>query len=102
MARRYRQSPVFYEPTPARWPWVLALLLLISAVVFAVVMRPGIVPLGRLGELLPQRNAAPQAASSPDSDIAANATAEIESVPTETSSRTWSSETQSALPTTTD
>jgi penicillin-binding protein 2 len=82
VARRYRQSPVFYEPTPARWPWVLALLLIISAVVFAVVMRPGIVPLGGLSELLPQKNAAPQAASSPDSEIAANATATIESVPT--------------------
>src|SRR5215204_7494749 len=85
VARRYRQSPVFYEPTPARWPWVLALLLVISAVVLAVVLRPGIVPLGGLSELLPQKNAAPQAASSPDSEIAANATAMIESVPTETS-----------------
>lgn len=85
MARRYRQSPVFYEPTPTRWPWVLALLLVVSAIVFAAVVRPGIVPLGGLGALLPQRNPAPQIAPSPAPEIAADATAVAESVPTETS-----------------
>ena len=85
MSRRYRQSPVFYEPTPARWPWALALLLVIAAVVFAAVMRPGIVPLGGLSQLLPHGGPAPQMAPSPDPEIAANATAAVESVPTETS-----------------
>ena len=85
MARRYRQSPVFYEPTPARWPWALALVVAIGAVVFAAVMRPGLVPLGGLSELLPQKNAAPQVVPSPSPEVAANATPPIESVPTETS-----------------
>src|SRR5918993_5508782 len=53
VSRRYRQSPVFYEPTPARWPWALALLLTIGAVVFAAVVRPGMVPLSGLNGLLP-------------------------------------------------
>ena len=70
VARRYRQSPVFYEPTPTRWPWVLAFLLVVCAIVFAAVVRPGIVPLGGLGELLPQRNTAPQIAPSADPEIA--------------------------------
>src|SRR3954467_3667358 len=85
LARRYRQTPVFYEPAPARWPWALALVVAIGAVVFAAVMRPGIVPLGGLSELLPQRNAAPQVVPSPNPEVAANATPPFESVPTETS-----------------
>src|SRR4051794_14247518 len=85
LARRYRQSPVFYEPAPARWPWALALVVAIGAIVFAAVMRPGIVPLGGLSELLSQRNAAPQIVPSPDPAISANATPPVESVPTETS-----------------
>ena len=48
MARRYRQSPVFYDPSPARWPWALALLLLVAAVAFAVFVRPDLLPLERL------------------------------------------------------
>lgn len=85
MARRYRQSPVFYEPTPARWPWALALVVAIGAVVFAAVVRPGIIPLGGLDDLLPQTSPAEQAAPTPDPEIAANASAVAESVPTETS-----------------
>jgi penicillin-binding protein 2 len=85
VSRRYRQSPVFYEPTPARWPWVLALLVVIAVIVFVAVMRPGIVQLGGLSGLLPQTNPVPQSAPSPDSGIAANATAVNESMPTKTS-----------------
>jgi penicillin-binding protein 2 len=75
VARRYRQSPVFYEPTPARWPWALALLLAIGAVLFAVVARPGLVPLGGLNGLFPQDHPAAQTAPTPNQEIAANATA---------------------------
>src|SRR3954468_10354323 len=85
LARRYRQTPVFYEPAPARWPWALALVVAIGAVVVAAVMRPGIVPLGGLSDLLPHWNAAPQIAPSPESGIAANATPAVKSVPTDTS-----------------
>jgi penicillin-binding protein 2 len=45
VARRYRQSPVFYDPTPARWPWLLALVLLVAGVVVAGTLRPDLVPL---------------------------------------------------------
>ncbi|MDF3042107.1 MAG: penicillin-binding protein 2 [Thermomicrobiales bacterium] len=85
MSRRYRQSPVFYEPAPTRWPWALALLLVIAAVVFTAIMRPGIVPLGALNQLLPRGGPASQIAPSPDPEFAANATAAVESVPTEAS-----------------
>jgi penicillin-binding protein 2 len=83
VSRRYRQSPVFYEPTPARWPWALALLLTIGAVVFAAVVRPGMVPLSGLNGLLPQGNPAPQIAPSPNPEIATNATASAASEPAE-------------------
>ena len=43
MSRRYRQSPVFYDPTPARWPWVLALLV-VAAIVVGAMLRPDLVP----------------------------------------------------------
>ena len=40
VSRRYRQSPVFYDPTPARWPWVLALLVGLAAVVAGAILPP--------------------------------------------------------------
>jgi len=86
VSRRYRQSPVFYEPAPSRWPWALALLLVIAAGVFAAVMRPEIVPLDGLNQLLPHGGPPSQIAPSPDSQPAGNATAAVENVPTETSS----------------
>ena len=70
MSRRFRQSPVFYDPTPARWPWVLALLV-IAAIVAGAMLRPELVPRGRLNELL-ARGGAP-AASEPTPDAAAAA-----------------------------
>jgi penicillin-binding protein 2 len=70
VSRRFRQSPVFYDPTPARWPWVLALLV-IAAIVAGAMLRPDLVPLGRLNELL-ARGGAP-AASEPTPDAAAAA-----------------------------
>ena len=48
MSRRYRQSPVFYDPTPARWPWVLALLVIGAAVAALFVLRPNVDWLERL------------------------------------------------------
>ena len=51
MARRYRQSPVFYDPTPTRWPWVLALILLIAAAGVVGVVRPDLVSLRALTSL---------------------------------------------------
>jgi penicillin-binding protein 2 len=86
VSRRYRQSPVFYEPTPARWPWALALLLAIGAVVFAAVMRPGMVPLSGLSGLLPYDRPAPQTAPSPVPEIATSATASVATEPAEASS----------------
>jgi penicillin-binding protein 2 len=86
VSRRYRQSPVFYEPTPARWPWALALLLAIGAIVFAAVMRPGMVPLSGLSGLLPYDRPAPQTAPSPVPEIATSATASVATEPAEASS----------------
>ena len=85
MSRRYRQSPVFYEPTPARWPWVLALIVAIGTVVIAAVLRPGTVPLGGLDNLIPQWSGAEQPAPSPNPELAADASAVVEPVPTEPS-----------------
>jgi penicillin-binding protein 2 len=48
VARRYRQSPVFYDPSPTRWPWVLALLLVVGAAVATATLRPDLVPLPSL------------------------------------------------------
>ncbi len=69
MSRRYRQSPVFYDPTPARWPWLLALLLLIAAITAGAFLRPDLAPFGRLNEML-ARGGAP-AAIEPTPDLAA-------------------------------
>ena len=51
VSRRYQQSPVFYEPTPARWPWVLALVLIIGAAGAVFYFRPDLAPIprGQLG-----------------------------------------------------
>ena len=73
MARRYRQSPVFYDPTPSRWPWVLALFLILGLIAVAVVIRPSFVPLGRLNEILVQDAAPPQIAPTPEQAVAASA-----------------------------
>lgn len=48
VSRRYQQSPVFYEPAPARWPWVLALLLVIGVAGALVYFRPDLVPVPRV------------------------------------------------------
>jgi penicillin-binding protein 2 len=64
---------------------VLVLLLAISAVVLAVVVRPGMVPLGGLNGLVPQAGPAPQIAPSPVPEMATNATASVATEPAETS-----------------
>ena len=66
MARRYRQSPVFYDPTPARWPWVLALLLVLAMLVAGAFFRPDLVPVARLSGILVQGgDPAPQPPQNP-------------------------------------
>src|SRR5688572_32992346 len=57
VSRRYRQSPVFYDPTPARWPWVLALLLVVAAVAAGAYFRPDLVPVNPLNGFLAQQGA---------------------------------------------
>jgi penicillin-binding protein 2 len=52
LSRRYRQSPVFYDPTPARWPWVVVLLLLVAVVALGVYLRPDWAPFARLGAII--------------------------------------------------
>ncbi len=75
MARRYRQSPVFYDPTPSRWPWVLALLLVFGIIAAAAVIRPGVLPLGRLNEILVRDASPPRIAPTPELAVAASPTA---------------------------
>lgn len=48
MSRRYRHSPVFYDPTPARWPWLMGLLLVAAALVALWFVKPDILPVERL------------------------------------------------------
>jgi penicillin-binding protein 2 len=67
VSRRYRQSPVFYDPTPARWPWVLALLLGIAAIAAGAILRPDLVPLGRLSEIVARGGAPAASAPTPNS-----------------------------------
>ncbi len=72
MSRRYRQSPVFYDPTPARWPWALALVLLLGVVVGAAFVRPDVVPLGRLNGILAQGGEPENPAPAPAPSTAAS------------------------------
>ena len=81
MARRYRQSPVFYDPTPSRWPWVLALLLVFGVIGAAAVVRPSVLPLGRLNEILAWDASPPLISPSPEPAVAASATAPADPEP---------------------
>jgi penicillin-binding protein 2 len=63
VSRRYRQSPVFYDPTPARWPWVIALLL-VAAIAVGGLLRADVVSIGTISDLL-ARGAQPAAPASP-------------------------------------
>lgn len=79
MSRRYRQSPVFYDPTPARWPWVLALLLVVAAVAAGAYVRPDLVPIAQLSGILARQSApAPEPAADPAPGTAAPETAAAE------------------------
>ena len=76
MSRRYRQSPVFYDATPARWPWALALLLLLAAIALGGVLRPDLVPLPTLNEILARGGQPEESASPPEqAEVAAIASA---------------------------
>jgi penicillin-binding protein 2 len=54
VARRIRQTPVFYEPQPARWPWVLLLVLVLGVAAYGFFMRPDLPPFANLRELAGQ------------------------------------------------
>lgn len=84
MSRRYQQSPVFYDPTPARWPWVLALLLLLGIVAAGAFLRPDLAP-GPLRALV-SRGELPVAAT-PTPETAADDSA-ITGSPPATTTRT--------------
>ena len=73
MSRRYRQSPVFYDPTPARWPWVLALVLVVAAIGAGAVLRPDLVPLSQLNGILARGGLPPAAAPTPNESTASGA-----------------------------
>ncbi len=65
MARRVRHTPVFYEPQPARWPWVLLVVLLLGAAAYGFVMRPDLPPFANLRELAGQTSPETPAVASP-------------------------------------
>jgi penicillin-binding protein 2 len=76
VSRRYRQSPVFYDATPARWPWVLALLLLLGVIALGSMLRPDLVPLPTLNEILARDGQPAESAPPPDQgEVAAVASA---------------------------
>jgi penicillin-binding protein 2 len=54
VARRVRQTPVFYKPQPARWPWVLLVVLLLGIAAYGFTMRPDLPPFANLRELAGQ------------------------------------------------
>ena len=68
VSRRYQQSPVFYDPTPARWPWVLGFVLLIGAVAAVLYFRPDLLPVprGQLGAFSWGSETPPVAVATPD------------------------------------
>lgn len=70
MARRVRQSPVFYEPAPARWPWVLLVLLLLGVVGFGFFARPDLPPFSTLRELAGQPGPSAPAVATPPPGLA--------------------------------
>ena len=51
MARRVRQTPVFYEPQPARWPWMLLVVLIVGIAAYGFFIRPDLPPFIDLREL---------------------------------------------------
>jgi len=65
VARRVRHTPVFYEPQPARWPWVLLVVLLLGAAAYGFVMRPDLPPFANLRELAGQTSPETPAVASP-------------------------------------
>ncbi|MCA9864726.1 MAG: hypothetical protein KC432_16945, partial [Thermomicrobiales bacterium] len=69
MARRVRHTPVFYEPQPARWPWVLLVVLLLGAAGYGFFMRPDLPPFANLRELAGQSTPGAPAVASPAPDV---------------------------------
>lgn len=69
MARRVRHTPVFYEPQPARWPWVLLFVLIVGIAAYGFFIRPDLPPFTNLRELAGQTTPEPPAVASPASGI---------------------------------
>lgn len=69
MARRVRHTPVFYEPQPARWPWVLLVVLLLGAAGYGFFMRPDLPPFANLRELAGQSTPGAPTVASPAPDV---------------------------------
>ncbi len=65
MARRVRQTPVFYEPQPTRWPWVLLFVLVLGIAAYGFFMRPDLPPFTNLRELTGQTTPHAPAVASP-------------------------------------
>ena len=76
MARRVRQTPVFYEPQPARWPWVLLLVLVLGIAAYGFFMRPDLPPFANLRELAGQTPPNAPAVASPAPGVAEPTTSE--------------------------
>lgn len=69
MARRVRHTPVFYEPQPARWPWVLLFVLIVGIAAYGFFIRPDLPPFTNLRELAGQTTPETPAVASPASEI---------------------------------
>ena len=67
MARRVKHTPVFYEPQPARWPWVLLVVLLLGVAAYGFFLRPDLPPFANLRELAGQPQANTPAVATPAS-----------------------------------
>jgi penicillin-binding protein 2 len=80
VSRRYRQSPVFYDPAPARWPWLMGLLLVAGALIAVWYLRPDVLPVEHVGSALSQR--LPLVDPSPTVESAAVALATAPASPT--------------------
>jgi penicillin-binding protein 2 len=65
VARRIRQTPVFYEPQPARWPWVLLFVLLVGIAAYGFLQRPDLPPFANLRQLAGQAPPETPAVASP-------------------------------------
>ncbi len=69
VARRVRHTPVFYEPQPARWPWVVLFVLVLGIAAYGFYLRPDLPPFANLRELAGQPMPNTPAIASPAPDV---------------------------------